>query len=194
MRIRYWSSDVCSSDLSPGPEVQASWPSRLAAALKPFAPVYAGPLGLKPDRLTRRSNGTAPAVSDRVDDSSRRRPFSRPPPRWKRTENPLCGASQAWAVASALDAADFHAQARPHCRGQRDALDERALRPGRLGARDGIDEGADVGHQRVLAEARLADAGVHDARLLDAELDLRSEEHTSELQSLMRISYAVFCL
>src|SRR3546814_1471313 len=27
-----------------------------------------------------------------------------------------------------------------------------------------------------------------------AVFDLRSEEHTSELQSLMRISYAVFCL
>src|SRR3546814_9516266 len=27
-----------------------------------------------------------------------------------------------------------------------------------------------------------------------ARLDFRSEEHTSELQSLMRISYAVFCL
>src|SRR3546814_7525404 len=27
-----------------------------------------------------------------------------------------------------------------------------------------------------------------------AEAALRSEEHTSELQSLMRISYAVFCL
>src|SRR3546814_5114228 len=26
------------------------------------------------------------------------------------------------------------------------------------------------------------------------DLDKRSEEHTSELQSLMRISYAVFCL
>src|SRR3546814_4807293 len=26
------------------------------------------------------------------------------------------------------------------------------------------------------------------------EVDARSEEHTSELQSLMRISYAVFCL
>src|SRR3546814_6332278 len=26
------------------------------------------------------------------------------------------------------------------------------------------------------------------------EIDRRSEEHTSELQSLMRISYAVFCL
>src|SRR3546814_4438180 len=40
------------------------------------------------------------------------------------------------------------------------------------------------------------------ARILDREqplvrrdqLDQRSEEHTSELQSLMRISYAVFCL
>src|SRR3546814_7342868 len=28
----------------------------------------------------------------------------------------------------------------------------------------------------------------------DLEVDVRSEEHTSELQSLMRISYAVFCL
>src|SRR3546814_10411587 len=26
------------------------------------------------------------------------------------------------------------------------------------------------------------------------DMDMRSEEHTSELQSLMRISYAVFCL
>src|SRR3546814_7235068 len=30
--------------------------------------------------------------------------------------------------------------------------------------------------------------------VLDGEAALRSEEHTSELQSLMRISYAVFCL
>src|SRR3546814_10013597 len=29
---------------------------------------------------------------------------------------------------------------------------------------------------------------------LDLDAILRSEEHTSELQSLMRISYAVFCL
>src|SRR3546814_986380 len=32
---------------------------------------------------------------------------------------------------------------------------------------------------------------VHNRFVVD---DLRSEEHTSELQSLMRISYAVFCL
>src|SRR3546814_6582032 len=43
--------------------------------------------------------------------------------------------------------------------------------------------------QIVEERARLA----HAARGLD-QLPERSEEHTSELQSLMRISYAVFCL
>src|SRR3546814_6111878 len=33
-----------------------------------------------------------------------------------------------------------------------------------------------------------------EAQRLDEIIDPRSEEHTSELQSLMRISYAVFCL
>src|SRR3546814_3117534 len=49
--------------------------------------------------------------------------------------------------------------------------------------------GADPGRGRAHHEAIQALAGVH------AEpLPHRSEEHTSELQSLMRISYAVFCL
>src|SRR3546814_5983530 len=34
----------------------------------------------------------------------------------------------------------------------------------------------------------------HQTRLRRSGSDQRSEEHTSELQSLMRISYAVFCL
>src|SRR3546814_8598027 len=46
--------------------------------------------------------------------------------------------------------------------------------------------------------AELADflAGLHCDKLylVGDIVDLRSEEHTSELQSLMRISYAVFCL
>src|SRR3546814_10530526 len=58
--------------------------------------------------------------------------------------------------------------------------------------------------------AKLAAGGVADTRALDLDhvgaepgqqlragrpgLHMRSEEHTSELQSLMRISYAVFCL
>src|SRR3546814_5227872 len=35
---------------------------------------------------------------------------------------------------------------------------------------------------------------LHGAKLMLASGEGRSEEHTSELQSLMRISYAVFCL
>src|SRR3546814_3589797 len=37
-------------------------------------------------------------------------------------------------------------------------------------------------------------AGLEAPQDLIADLAARSEEHTSELQSLMRISYAVFCL
>src|SRR3546814_1436343 len=36
--------------------------------------------------------------------------------------------------------------------------------------------------------------GANVARVGSSEIGLRSEEHTSELQSLMSISYAVFCL
>src|SRR3546814_10517108 len=46
---------------------------------------------------------------------------------------------------------------------------------------------ADIAHQPIAA---LAMAG----RQIMAAHRLRSEEHTSELQSLMRSSYAVFCL
>src|SRR3546814_10810088 len=39
---------------------------------------------------------------------------------------------------------------------------------------------------------QMADRGA--GRIIARETTLRTEEHTSELQSLMRISYAVFCL
>src|SRR3546814_5694987 len=39
-----------------------------------------------------------------------------------------------------------------------------------------------------------AAAAIQIRSLVSSGLDQRSEEHTSELQSLMRISYAVFCL
>src|SRR3546814_9379093 len=40
----------------------------------------------------------------------------------------------------------------------------------------------------------LADAGINVDMIVQNVAHSRSEEHTSELQSLMRISYAVFCL
>src|SRR3546814_4088814 len=54
--------------------------------------------------------------------------------------------------------------------------------------------GTDGAAQTAAASVRryFDTAAVHHHR--DEEDDLRSEEHTSELQSLMRISYAVFCL
>src|SRR3546814_4947478 len=48
-----------------------------------------------------------------------------------------------------------------------------------------------------LREARLGDRIQRFAGRIRHEVDMkpdRSEEHTSELQSLMRLSYAVFCL
>src|SRR3546814_14565109 len=55
-----------------------------------------------------------------------------------------------------------------------------------------------IGHDRRAAQVeRVVDAVLFDrqeqaAQAVD-ETEMRSEEHTSELQSLMRISYAVFC-
>src|SRR3546814_5326708 len=56
------------------------------------------------------------------------------------------------------------------------------------------------GERRIadrLLVAHADEAGLHDRRA-DGQVKVacsgRSEEHTSELQSLMRISYAVFCL
>src|SRR3546814_9778350 len=60
-------------------------------------------------------------------------------------------------------------------------------------------DGTEQGHAfraggGVGAEVHVLDDQI-DAALRDARQPLgRSEEHTSELQSLMRISYAVFCL
>src|SRR3546814_7267963 len=55
--------------------------------------------------------------------------------------------------------------------------------------------GAMLGGADVLARHRAADHLVDELEALAArQRPDRSEEHTSELQSLMRISYAVFCL
>src|SRR3546814_6329784 len=63
------------------------------------------------------------------------------------------------------------------------------------GDRPGDEVGYDDGLGELPGEQPhdVAAAGAH--HLADADLlSPRSEEHTSELQSLMRISYAVFCL
>src|SRR3546814_7425090 len=63
--------------------------------------------------------------------------------------------------------------------------------------RPGRDQGG-VHHQPFNTSASVvpSSAGLEETRIPAASMAaiLRSEEHTSELQSLMRISYAVFCL
>src|SRR3546814_2366526 len=46
----------------------------------------------------------------------------------------------------------------------------------------------------AVAVGRRVQGGDHRTRIGRRAVDVRSEEPTSELQSLMRISYAVFCL
>src|SRR3546814_2283929 len=59
--------------------------------------------------------------------------------------------------------------------------------------------------EHFVSQGMIADVSLHRGHSADGQeqphahvmltmRDLRSEEHTSELQSLMRISYAVFCL
>src|SRR3546814_5825784 len=59
---------------------------------------------------------------------------------------------------------------------------------GELGIGHVEPELARLGHIALAADELEAHLGI------DATADQRSEEHTSELQSLMRISYAVLCL
>src|SRR3546814_7635303 len=56
------------------------------------------------------------------------------------------------------------------------------------------DLAADVLRDEQLGQPRLAHARGPQHQGVPDALAQRSEEHTSELQSLMRISYAVFCL
>src|SRR3546814_3482288 len=49
-------------------------------------------------------------------------------------------------------------------------------------------------HERQRGSVRVACTLLYSQALMPEILAMRSEEHTSELQSLMRISYAVFCL
>src|SRR3546814_3432692 len=51
-----------------------------------------------------------------------------------------------------------------------------------------------LGEHRRDGLAELAAEAAREAHALAVHVGARSEEHTSELQSLMRISYAVFCL
>src|SRR3546814_2689916 len=144
MRISYWSSDVCSSDLAL--VVMEEFGRRLV--VEPFSEtaIVAGTLIAK--------LGTAAQRSDLLP--------------------PIMAGDAIWALA--------------HEEGYANGADDvRTV---------AILEGE--GYRIDGAKAVVAAAGWADRLLVSARIgaagDGRSEEHTSELQSLMRTSYAVFCL
>src|SRR3546814_1672211 len=61
-------------------------------------------------------------------------------------------------------------------------------------ARDAASSNGEAARLASLDPTVAAIAGATAAQAWDLQVVARSEEHTSELQSLMRISYAVFCL
>src|SRR3546814_10582313 len=63
-----------------------------------------------------------------------------------------------------------------------------SVAPARIDLVDEPDHRVEIGLARAAG-----DLDLEQIALMDRD-DLRSEEHTSELQSLMRISYAVFCM
>src|SRR3546814_2100429 len=76
-----------------------------------------------------------------------------------------------------------------------DAVGRRMLRPEVHG--HGLDLGFDGGHQAPSSFAFSSpgnERGNPSQGLRKSKLRYRSEEHTSELQSLMRLSYAAICL
>src|SRR3546814_2826488 len=84
-----------------------------------------------------------------------------------------------------------------------DELDDAASAVPVIGGQHGVDAALELGRAGEAAHELLEDVLAvaqffEDARVdggVDGRLGRhRSEEHTSELQSLMRISYAVFCL
>src|SRR3546814_2675485 len=145
MRISYWSSDVCSSDLDDAFLVAGlavcgadAGDDEEAAGLR---------RARRPDLLPRTDDAVEPGVA-------RER-----------------GETDDLIVRGAVDA---------------DVGEVGGVEAGQHRHRD--DFRADAGRGLRLFEHRASARGV------DGEDRGRSEEHTSELQSLMRLSYAVFCL
>src|SRR3546814_6839322 len=94
--------------------------------------------------------------------------------------------SHAVVVSSGANSTDFGSSARVYWTLKYLGLSELSILNG------GVKAWADAGLAQDSAVPTVAASSYQP--VLDKSLIARSEEHTSELQSLMRISYAVFCL
>src|SRR3546814_1035255 len=80
-----------------------------------------------------------------------------------------------------------------NCRAVRRSPQPRLTHPSSPETSAAADESSAGKRERMRRRRQLSCVGVRDTSARPSD-NVRSEEHTSELQSLMRISYAVFCL
>src|SRR3546814_4066997 len=170
MRISDWSSDVCSSDLPAHRDLAVGRAGELVGVVE-LRELFGG------QRLGHAFDEVHPFLRAPLLGDHRRREFAAAQPRQPRR----------------IDHAEL---ARQHLR--RAGRDAGAVHPlVQLGLADLARMLVEQVLLRVIDELHGGDAlereVVEVAAQEGVEL-LRSEEHTSELQSLMRISYAVFCL
>src|SRR3546814_1044339 len=172
MRISDWSSDVCSSDL-----IGLRQPRRLFGHIGQARslPVIPAKAGIHEHRLFR--TGTAVFMDPRLRGGDGRldNPLFHQPAGWLRHPLHLVGDGAQLFVEDDL----------VQLAGEIRQLRLPVLLPEEL--RVGKPRGE---HLLIASDNRLAAILCIDV----GDTDERSEEHTSELQSLMRISYAVFCL
>src|SRR3546814_9111992 len=76
--------------------------------------------------------------------------------------------------------------------GKREKLSTGDIAKGGIG--EGVSQAGDMLSQYLIERAEQYQPVIEMPTGVEVEIVFRSEEHTSELQSLMRISYAVFCL
>src|SRR3546814_686778 len=192
MRISDWSSDVCSSDLLG----HGGRPPATVASHRAARGVTGGECGVnrgqtrlnirrhfarasRPAHAAHASHRQRGGMNDRSSDRDQRDPYQ-----W---DVVVVGASFSGA-ACALAARRA---------GLRVCVLERKRDPGIRLHTTGIivgeaAEGTPLGLMPAALSRRVEGVRLYAPNL--RSLSLRSEEHTSELQSLMRISYAVFCL
>src|SRR3546814_7316969 len=100
-------------------------------------------------------------------------------------------ARNTWAAIQGRDALTIEWEAGPQGTAST-AMQEQELRDSANGPGDPVRDQGDA-EAALASAARVFTREYYQPHLAHAPME-RSEEHTSELQSLMRISYAVFCL
>src|SRR3546814_4636867 len=167
MRISDWSSDVCSSDLLNLHRVPQDRVRRLAGNPRDI-------IGVGDFR-----GGDRGGIVERAE--QQRGPEAFP----KEVLHAACHTCTAKRIAGGRTYVDRHAARRDRAVPYRTETIFAALDAGLIFAQDA---------RSLFQQADAAVVRINVAGNDDADISGQSEEHTSELQSLMRSSYAVFCL